>query len=89
MLALAVPLHMGVLHPMESLMMAALTLGPFVVLATAVTLVSRRDRRTEPDHRRKQGRDPAGQATRAAGAERPDAAMSTANETAAPQSVQQ
>jgi hypothetical protein len=85
MVPLVVPLHMGALHPVESLVMVALALGPFVVLAVVVTVVSRRDRRTEPG----QGRGPSagGQATRA-DLVRPDAATAT-TETAAPQSVQQ
>lgn len=41
------PLHLGALHPMETLVMAVLALGPFVILALVVTVVSRRDRRTE------------------------------------------
>jgi hypothetical protein len=41
------PLHLGALHPMETLVMGVLALGPFVILAVVVTVVSRRDRRTE------------------------------------------
>ena len=44
---LLLPLHLGALHPMETLVMALLALGPFVILAAVVTVVSRRDRRTE------------------------------------------
>jgi hypothetical protein len=83
--ALAVPLHMGALHPLESLVMAALALGPFVILAVVVTVVSRRDRRTQV-----QRKDEPGQAARV---DRSDAGRrdvtSTRTETAASQSVQQ
>ena len=41
------PLHLGALHPMETLVMGLLALGPFVILALVVMVVSRRDRRTE------------------------------------------
>jgi hypothetical protein len=44
---LAVPLHLGGLHPVETLLMGVLALGPFVILAVVVTVVSRRDRRDE------------------------------------------
>jgi hypothetical protein len=74
--------HLGALHPVETLAMAALTLGPFVVLAVVVTVVSRRDRRA----------DGAGQATRDEPGREPgpeDTSGSTTTETAAPQSVQQ
>ena len=85
MTALVVPLHMGALHPMESLVMAGLTLGPFVVLALVVTVVSRRDRRTGSE---RSGRSAAGQAARV-DKRRRDPAGSVTTETAAPQSVQQ
>jgi hypothetical protein len=97
---LVVPLHMGALHPMESLVMAALALGPFVILAVVVTVVSRRDRRTEPQRAGSErpgsarsgpagsGRPADGQAARV-DPEWPDAAGSATTETAAPQSVQQ
>lgn len=86
MSALVVPLHMGALHPMESLVMAALALGPFVVIAVVVTVVSRRDRRTQVG-----GEDERGQATRVDRTDpaRREAGTSTTTETAAPQSVQQ
>jgi hypothetical protein len=91
MVALVVPMHMGALHPMESLVMVALALGPFVALASVIVVVSRRDRRTAPgegpDQGPRQERGGAGQATRAAELARPEAAPSTT--TAAPQSVQQ
>jgi len=74
MAALLIPLHLGALHPVETLAMGVLALGPFVILAVVVTIVSRRDRRAET------------QATRDA---RWDAANSTTSETAAPQSVQE
>jgi hypothetical protein len=79
MAAVVVPLHLGALHPMETLLMAALALGPFVILAVVVTVVSRRDRRAEACER--------GQATREATAR--EGAGSTTSDTAAPQSVQQ
>jgi len=91
---LVVPLHMGALHPMESLVMAALALGPFVILAVVVTVVSRRDRRTEPGRpgpegpAQRSGRPAEGQAARVDPA-RPEATGSATTETAAPQSVQQ
>jgi len=83
---LVVPLHMGALHPLESLVMAALALGPFVVLAVVVTVVSRRDRRAQAAR----GDEP-GQATRVdrTGRDRRGDATSTTSDTAAPQSVQQ
>jgi hypothetical protein len=74
--------HLGALHPLETLAMAALTLGPFVVLAVVVAVVSRRDRRAES----------AGQATRDEPAREPGregSSGSTTTDTAAPQSVQQ
>jgi hypothetical protein len=40
-------LHFGSLHPLETLVMAALALAPFVVLAIVVAVVSRRDRRQD------------------------------------------
>ena len=102
MLPLVVPLHMGALHPVESLAMTALSLGPFVVIAVVVKVASRRDRRAEaeeglvsgdaPERGREQVRGGAAQATRAADRDRRDVAtstMSTTTETAAPQSVQQ
>ncbi len=103
MLPLVVPLHMGALHPVEGLVMTALSLGPFVVVAVVVRVASRRDRRSEaeegaelvssdaPARGREQVRG-AAQATRAADPDRRDVAtstMSTTTETAAPQSVQQ
>jgi hypothetical protein len=78
MAPMALAQHLGALHPAETLAMAALALGPFVILAVVVTVVSRRDRRV----------DSAGQATR----DDPDPAGrsdSTTTDTAAPQSVQQ
>jgi hypothetical protein len=88
MVPLVAPLHMGALHPVESLAMAALALGPFVVLAVVVTVVSRRDRRAERGSGLPQGRGACGQATRADLAH-PAGATATTSETAAPQSVQQ
>jgi hypothetical protein len=87
---LVVPLHMGALHPMESLVMAALALGPFVILAVVVTVVSRRDRRTRPERAGggRSGRPADGQAARV-DPDGPDAAGSATTDTAAPQSVQQ
>jgi hypothetical protein len=49
--ALVIPLHLGALHPVETLAMAVLALGPFVILAVVVTIVSRRDRRAEARER--------------------------------------
>jgi cytochrome c-type biogenesis protein CcmH/NrfF len=40
-------MHLGTLHPVETLVMALLALAPFVILAVVVTVVSRRDRRAE------------------------------------------
>jgi hypothetical protein len=74
--ALLIPLHLGALHPVETLAMGVLALGPFVILAVVVTIVSRRDRRAEA------------QATRERSA-RWEAANSTTSDTAAPQSVQE
>ena len=37
--ALVVALHLGALHPMETLAMSVLALGPFVILAVVVTIV--------------------------------------------------
>lgn len=80
--SLVIPLHFGALHPLETLAMAALALGPFVLLAVVLTVVSRRDRRTEAAERDR------AQATREA-AGRPGEPSSTTNDTAAPHSVQQ
>jgi hypothetical protein len=82
MSAVVVPMHLGALHPMETLAMAALSLGPFLVLAAVITVVSRRDRRAEA------GRPGEDQATREATAGR-DGTGATTTDTAAPQSVQQ
>lgn len=68
--------HLGALHPVETLAMTLLALGPFVIIAVVVAVVSRRDRRQEA------------QATRAEPERRDDAGSST-TDTAAPQSVQQ
>ena len=79
---LVIPLHLGALHPVETLAMGVLALGPFVILAVVVTIVSRRDRRAE-------AREVAdAQATRDRSASW-EAANSTTSETAAPQSVQE
>ena len=87
--ALLIPLHLGALHPVEALAMGVLALGPFVILAVVVTIVSRRDRRAE-------AREQADVKTAAAGAQatrdrsaRWEAANSTTSDTAAPQSVQE
>jgi uncharacterized membrane protein len=72
------PLHLGALHPMETVAMAALALGPFVILAVVVTVVSRRDRRTDADEEDRP------QATREDAAS-PDGSGSTTTDTAAPQ----
>jgi len=53
--AALVPLHMGSLHAAEAYAMAALALGPFVVLAIVITVVSRRDRRAEEQDRTSRG----------------------------------
>jgi hypothetical protein len=80
--ALVIPLHLGALHPVETLAMGVLALGPFVILAVVVTIVSRRDRRAE-------AREVAdAQATQDRSA-RWEATNSTTSETAAPQSVQE
>ena len=42
LLALA-PLHMGALHPYETLLVALVAVGPFVVLFVVVYVVRRRD----------------------------------------------
>lgn len=81
MAAQVVALHLGALHPMETLAMAALALGPFVILAVVVALVSRRDRRAASDRLD-------AQATRDDPARREDTG-STTSDTAAPQSQQQ
>ncbi|HEX2176856.1 MAG TPA: hypothetical protein VHG70_13190 [Nocardioidaceae bacterium] len=84
------PLHLGALHPVEALAMAVLALGPFVILAVVVTIVSRRDRRADAAARGGapgKGAD-GGQATREELAPRDDTS-STTTDTAAPHSVQQ
>ena len=96
--ALVIPLHLGALHPVETLAMGVLALGPFVILAVVVTIVSRRDRRAEA---RERAADPAtgdleagdlagagAQATRDRSA-RWEAANPTTSDKAAPQSVQE
>jgi len=40
---LPVPLHLGGLHPYETLLLALLAFGPFVVLAVVVVVMRRRD----------------------------------------------
>jgi cytochrome c-type biogenesis protein CcmH/NrfF len=80
--ALVIPMHLGALHPVETLAMGVLALGPFVILAVVVTIVSRRDRRAEAQEVAD------AQATRDRSA-RWEAANSTTSETAAPQSVQE
>jgi hypothetical protein len=85
------PLHLGALHPVETLAMAVLALGPFVILAVVVTVVSRRDRRADAEARHGEpgtGCGAGGQATREERAARDDA-RSTTTDTAAPHSVQQ
>jgi hypothetical protein len=82
MTGLVVPLHMGALHPLESLFLAALALAPFVVLSVVVTVMSRRDRRAHAQRR------VARQATRVDPPRR-ETSTSTTTDTAAPQSVQQ
>lgn len=48
----ALPLmHLGPLHPVEAYLMTALALGPFIVLAIVIAVVSRRDRRAEKQER--------------------------------------
>ncbi|MGH3314688.1 MAG: hypothetical protein ACRDO0_00955 [Nocardioidaceae bacterium] len=89
--ALVIPLHLGALHPVETLAMGVLALGPFVILAVVVTIVSRRDRRAEA---REQAADLRGSETAEAQATRDrtarwEAANSTTSDTAAPQSVQE
>jgi hypothetical protein len=103
MTAMALPLHLGGLHPMESLLMGGLALAPFVILAVVVTVVSRRDRRAEREERTERAVDrPTGrvtgrageaggaqpQATRDEPSER-DTNTARSTDTAAPQSVQQ
>jgi hypothetical protein len=87
---LVIPLHLGALHPVETLAMGMLALGPFVILAVVVTIVSRRDRRAEARERAEvTSAEPAGaQATRDRSA-RWEAANSTKSDKAAPQSVQE
>ncbi len=82
------PLHLGALHPVETLAMAVLALGPFLILAAVVTVVSRRDRRAEAREAAQATRD----APRDSRPDRPDAKAptnDTATDTAAPHSVQQ
>jgi Flp pilus assembly protein TadB len=91
--ALIIPLHLGALHPVETLAMGMLALGPFVILAVVVTIVSRRDRRAEARERAADldGADLEGagaQATRDRSA-RWEAANSAKSDKAAPQSVQE
>ena len=76
---MALAQHLGALHPAETLAMTALTVGPFVVLAVVVAVVSRRDRRSDAD---------GAQATRVVPG-RAEPGESTTTDTAAPQSVQQ
>jgi hypothetical protein len=78
MAAMVLPLHLGALHPMETVAMAALALGPFVILAVVVSVVSRRDRRAQADE------EAGAQATRE-DASAPDATGSTTTDSAAPQ----
>jgi hypothetical protein len=40
---IALPLHLGALHPFEQLLVALLAFGPFVVLFVVVYVVRRRD----------------------------------------------
>jgi hypothetical protein len=88
--ALVIPLHLGALHPVETLAMGVLALGPFVILAVVVTIVSRRDRRAEARERADLESQGTGgdQATQDRSA-RWQAANSTTSDTAAPQSVQE
>jgi flagellar biosynthesis/type III secretory pathway M-ring protein FliF/YscJ len=78
MAVMLLPLHLGALHPMETVAMAALALGPFVILAVVVKVVSRRDRRSQADE------DARAQATREGASARDDTG-STTTDTAAPQ----
>jgi Na+-translocating ferredoxin:NAD+ oxidoreductase RnfE subunit len=41
--ATAVPMHLGALHPYETVLLAVLAFGPFVVLAVVVAVLRRRD----------------------------------------------
>ena len=43
MTAVPLPLHMGGLHPVETLLVVLLAFGPFVALAVVVHLQRRRD----------------------------------------------
>lgn len=40
---IAVPLHIGALHPLEQALVLLAAFGPFVVLAIVATIRSRRD----------------------------------------------
>ena len=47
-----VPLHLGALHPYETVLLMLLAFGPFVVLGVEVALVRRRDIAREEQERR-------------------------------------
>lgn len=86
------PQHLGALHSMESWLLAGLVVVPFVVVAAAVTVASRRDRREDAVRAAASGRGAGdGAAAQATFAERgaPGDVASTTTDTPAPQSVQQ
>lgn len=68
-----IAMHMGALHGAEVFILSGLALGPFVILATVVAVVSRRDR---------------AQAVRAERDAGEPSASTASKDTAAPQSVQ-
>jgi hypothetical protein len=47
-----VPLHLGGLHAYETVLLAALAFGPFLVLAVVVVVLRRRDIASEDDESR-------------------------------------
>jgi len=55
---LPVPLHLGALHAYETVLLAVLAFGPFVVLAVVVTVLRRRDLAAEQEEQRRQSASP-------------------------------
>lgn len=51
LVAPAVPLHLGALHPYETVLLMLLAFGPFVVLAVVVAVLRRRDIAQEEQER--------------------------------------
>jgi len=52
LVAPAVPMHLGALHPFETVLLMLLAFGPFVVLAVRVAMIRRRDIAEEERERR-------------------------------------